>query len=789
MTPDFELTRRDMLALGLVIAGGAGSGWARAAVPTSRGISIADAVESVRFMTAANPYANSPLDDDGDFAVFVSPDRRRYAVMTLRGDLASNTIRAEILVGGLETIDATQPVRRAAMSTSGLPREHSYGEVAAHVYPGQNPLIWSPDSRHVHFLWADADDVPQIFRVDADGGGLRQVTQSPTAVRKFAISRAGDILYHAALPPEDRRKSALLRDGFVVDNEDALSLLDPLIAGDSIYDRLFGTRKFLLRRCEREAQPLRGVSADRWILPVPPLFSPDGRKAIVVGTPIAVADGWLRYREPSLTRSVSAWIEAGERTYYARQMLQLYLVDVDTLATRPLWDCPYSPSGRIAWSPDSRAILVAPSYLPAATADALGLRGAAAAEIDVDTGAFQALPLSTPAGVTGLAWDDAGVRIVGPGGSLAFRKAFGAWVATTLTPGRLAAPAVRVRVEQDANRAPALAAASSGGARRVLLDPNPWLQDRALAVVEFVAWPDGAGRTWRGRFYRSPFATGPAPIVLQTHGFAPPEEFSLYGKRDAPGLGPGISVYSAQALAGRGIHVLQIEDKYVDGVRGTPAEPEMYDAAFTQAVRYLTERGDVDPARVGIVGHSRSGWHVAYAIALGRFDYAAAIMADCVDASYSQTVLVPGRFEAELGGPPYGATLADWLERSPVFNAERIRTPLRIHVESGPIATVAYFGWELFVRLRQQRKPVELYVVPEIARGSHGLQNPRQCAASQEGAVDWFDFWLNGREPSGGRSTALHQEWRRLRDLRDGDLRRPRPAPLEWQATARQEPS
>jgi hypothetical protein len=40
-------------------------------------------------------------------------------------------------------------------------------------------------------------------------------------------------------------------------------------------------------------------------------------------------------------------------------------------------------------------------------------------------------------------------------------------------------------------------------------------------------------------------------------------------------------------------------------------------------------------------------------------------------------------------------------------------------------------------------KPVELYVGPNIDRGTHDSQNPEQCYVSQQGAVDWFVKYLH----------------------------------------------
>ena len=88
--------------------------------------------------------------------------------------------------------------------------------------------------------------------------------------------------------------------------------------------------------------------------------------------------------------------------------------------------------------------------------------------------------------------------------------------------------------------------------------------------------------------------------------------------------------------------------------------------------------------------------------------------------------------------------------------------------------------WEFFSRLKQLALPVELYVIPDIEHGTHGAQNPAQCLASQEGAVDWFDFWLNNKEDENPRKADQYIKWRRLRAQRDAALKIPRPPLRRW---------
>ncbi|HEY8507048.1 MAG TPA: hypothetical protein VIL32_01755, partial [Steroidobacteraceae bacterium] len=301
------------------------------------------------------------------------------------------------------------------------------------------------------------------------------------------------------------------------------------------------------------------------------------------------------------------------------------------------------------------------------------------------------------------------------------------------------------------------------------------------------SWVDSAGRTWTGMLYL-PTHHAPGrryPLVIQTHGHAGEGQFSLYGpaiKR----LGPGVSVFAAQPLANRGILVVQLQDRTDDEAFGTVAEPAMYMDGYDSLVAHLDRKGLIDKTRVGIVGFSRTGWHVEYALTHSETPFAAAIVSDNLDAGYFQAAVTgwAQSFNALSGGAPFGAGLKSWLEHAPPFSAERIATPLRMQVESAGLMG-ALQEWELFSRLRALGKPVELAFVPDLEGATHGLQNPRQLLASQQAAVDWFDFWLNDREDPDAAKQSQYVRWRRLREQRDAQIGKPRPPLLEWSSRPR----
>jgi hypothetical protein len=91
-----------------------------------------------------------------------------------------------------------------------------------------------------------------------------------------------------------------------------------------------------------------------------------------------------------------------------------------------------------------------------------------------------------------------------------------------------------------------------------------------------------------------------------------------------------------------------------------------------------------------------------------------------------------------------------------------------------------FSGWEMFTRLRKLNKPVELFAVPNIESGAHGLQNPRQCKVILERALDWWLFWLLDKESTSPRKREQYAEWARLRTQRDKAANASRSNKLDW---------
>ena len=750
-----------------------------------RALTVADAIETTRLMTPPNTWIKSsdgkltPLSS-GD--VVVSPSGRRWVAMLIRGDLKKNGNWLELIGGSLESLEAAATVETVArLFTTSLGDPHGAG-ASQLTLSHFNPIRWIDDDT-VAFFFSEGTRPVQAVTADMRTGDVRPLTDHPTEVVTFNAHRSGAVAYAARVARSPGKSEEMIRRGFAVAGADALALLRGDVDGYTGLDSETFIATGTPRTARRIASNSRGV--DRWVPIQDPLFSPDGRQVLVEGSPDEVPENWIRYTDELFRTS----IEEAQRDrdgFYARFVKQIFVAEVgEGVTARPLWAVPNTTRLKTVWSPDGRSVLLVSTYLPVENADADGLAGRAVAEVDVATGRFSQLPIPPDVAARGMGnpvWHANGVVEVGDGSATySFRNSGGRWRpvrSARAKPSRPPTPAIRIELRQDLNTPPVLFAVETAGkGERMILDLNPRLRtDFTLGRVEHVTWPDPEGRTWSGLLYH-PVGEAPGrryPLVIQTHGHAPPTAFSLYGTGPgelALGLGPSFSVFAAQPLANRGIAVLQVEDKDSPDLLATPKEPEAYMAAYEAAIEKLVAGGLVDRDRVGIVGYSRTGWHVEYALTHSQFSYAAAITSDNLDVGYMQSLLLwTDEFTKDTGAAPFGEGLKVWLERAPGFNADKVRAPLRLQLESGGLG-LAMAKWEMFSRLRQLKKPVELYIVPDIEHGSHSLQNPAQCLASQQGAVDWFDFWLNGREDPDPSRAEQYVRWRELRKLHEASLR------------------
>ncbi len=318
---------------------------------------------------------------------------------------------------------------------------------------------------------------------------------------------------------------------------------------------------------------------------------------------------------------------------------------------------------------------------------------------------------------------------------------------------------------------------------------NPEFDDLALAQPREVHWKTLTGFDATGILLLPPgYIEGRQyPLVIHTKGFA--RQF-VCGFGDFPSFSP-------QPLAGAGIAYLgpvgsknstqREEDYFPKGYPGYQGAGGIGEAAFNvdlwdSAVKALQAQGLVDADRVGIIGFSRTGWYTEFILAHSKIQYRAATVADNVQYSVGEYWLAHDAgtmraYDNTYGGPPYGATLKNWLEYSVSFNLDKIHTPLlmeemghgisaTVNPQAPPIDLAA--SYEVFSGLSRLNKPVELYFYPNEG---HTPEHPQARLATMQRNVDWFRFWLQGYQRPNPEDPDQYKRWEHLRELQDAGMK------------------
>lgn len=742
------------------------------AAPALRPLTAVAAIETARVIK--NAESVSEINPDG--AVSISPDGRRYVARIVRGDASRNGVWIDVVSGSLESLAAAaSPVTVSRLFTTG--RGSGGNDIGANLdtFADASSVRWL-DDRYIAFQFSDPGGIRQVVGIDLQIGETKFLTQHSSHVAAFDAKRGGPIFYTAQAPLKLEPSEEMFRNGYAVSaTTDVYSLLQGDMSGVTLIDRMFSSEWYI--QGSGPGSPRKLLAADRRFSDDyrrQVVISPDSRYALVNASITTVPRHWKAYKDRFLQASMAA-LETGTQPGLGRSVHQLHVVDLEHGTARPLWDAPVLASlFQANWSNDGRYLLVAPVFLPMSDADPAGRAGKAAAVVDVTNGAYELVPLEVDLyGVGAVRWlNDREIEIVEherkPPAVTVFRKGRKGW---TRTAARLPPAAVRLELRQNLTTPPMLVAIDRRtSAEQEVIDPNRGLTATySLGAVERISGKLPSGPAWDGLlFHPVGYIKGKRyPLVIQMvygSSMEVSNAFTVYGEQ-MQGLGPTfIAPYAAQVLANRGIAVVHVN---VKAPMQVVEEATWRAEGFEQVARQFAEAGLVDLNKVGVVGFSRNGYYVEHTLSHSSFPYAAAIAADNFDPSYVPSTFIEfGKAAEEVnGGPAFGDGLNAWLKNAPGFKADKIRTPLlKIAQTGGRYSVLA--GWEMFSRLRSLGRPVEFYVMPDAERfGSHNTQNPKQLLAVQERSVDWFDFWLNGREDPDTRKSQQFQRWRHLREL------------------------
>ncbi|HET7710380.1 MAG TPA: S9 family peptidase [Thermoanaerobaculia bacterium] len=171
---------------------------------------------------------------------------------------------------------------------------------------------------------------------------------------------------------------------------------------------------------------------------------------------------------------------------------------------------------------------------------------------------------------------------------------------------------------------------------------------------------------------------------------------------------------------------------------------------ITDGVKYLIDQGIADPKRIAIMGGSYGGYATLAGITFTPDLYAAAV--DIVGPSNITTLIrsfppywrpmLKGSWFMRVGDPDVEKDAARLREQSPLFFAERIKTPLLlVHGANDPRVKKEESD-QIIVALRELGRDVEYIVAPDEGHGFVNQLNNLALAAAVE---KFYAKYLGGR--------------------------------------------
>jgi Tol biopolymer transport system component len=742
----------------------------------ANGIRTLDAIEMT---IPATPDFADGLWEQSSIAHF-SPDGNRFVVVLSHGDIASNTNVYEMLLWKVSD------VRKGDLRSHTIARLSSSTNLRA-----IHQVTWLDDNLTIWFVGGNQAEKQQVYSLNTNTGATRRITHHPTNVLSFSRDASGTrIAYLAERAPvsiwnENTRRTGVVASAFpstslsafVLGYEDAGVLYDrdALATMDLFLATLESTTMLSTMRILPPA--IAGALESNFAL------SPDGTHLVIAtdGPVSEISPSWRTLDDRSISNAFAYTATDGKTVANGIgkakwSYIESYeILDTGTGRSRVLLNAPLSSDGRAfrpIWSPDSQSVILSGILLPlnesSLDSAAVPVR-AVRRTVEVQLGSdvirsvgdqcYRAVAWHTvsqilicqekPKENAPFAGASGGATSIIADRTPQFHKTSAGWQKVKDTND------FDVRIKEDMNTPPKLFMRSDDeGGESLLLDLNPQFNKLAFANVEEISFEWAPGRkTTAGLYFPLHFTAGRRyPLVLQTHGWTR-ERFEIEGF--------STTGYAAQALAARGLAVLQLNDN-VPGDHDDPKE-EVNNAIaiYRSAIALLDKRGIVDKHKVGLLGFSRTGDYLTWALAHDPELFAAASTAESTLGYVSFMSRQGGAsfdINALYGGPPVGQHLANWLKYSPSFHLDRVRTPLRINVLCAPLFLPTAFEW--FEGLTLLHKPVDMVL---FETGEHEIMKPGERMTVSGGNVDWFDFWLNDHEDPNPVKTEQYIRWRQLR--------------------------
>ena len=239
----------------------------------------------------------------------------------------------------------------------------------------------------------------------------------------------------------------------------------------------------------------------------------------------------------------------------------------------------------------------------------------------------------------------------------------------------------------------------------VLSDANPQQKNYNWGTSELVNWTSLDGIELTG-------------MLIKPENFDPNKKYPMivnFYERSSDGVfnhrapSPGRSTINYSFYTSRGYVIFNPDVQYREGYPGESA----YNCVIP-GVTSLIEKGFVDKNNIGVQGHSWGGYQIAYLVTKTDIFKAAEAGAPVPNmiSAYGGIRWWTGlsrQFQYEhtqsrIGGTPWEYP-ARYIENSPIFNIDKINTPLLVMHNDADGHVPWYQGIELFTALRRLQKP------------------------------------------------------------------------------------
>jgi dienelactone hydrolase len=275
---------------------------------------------------------------------------------------------------------------------------------------------------------------------------------------------------------------------------------------------------------------------------------------------------------------------------------------------------------------------------------------------------------------------------------------------------------------------------------RKVSDANPQKAGLLWGKAELVAYKNGDGVPLQG-------------ILIKPEDFNPNKKYPMivyiYEKlsqnlHQFTNPAPGTSINAAY-YASNGYLVLMPDIVYTVGQPGQSAMK-----CVLPAIQAVVDQGFVDDQAIGIQGHSWGGYQIAYMVTQTQRFKAAAAGAPVANMTSAYDGIRWGtglsrQFQYERTQSRIGGSLWEYpsrfFENSPIFQADRVKTPLLMLHNDQDDAVPWYQGIEYYLALRRLGKEVYLFNYVGELHGLRKRANQRDYTVRMQ---QFFDHYLRG---------------------------------------------